>query len=57
MEKGEKVSAEIRLDSNRSLKVKGKIKDTRKVFGREEFLIKVDKVDPIWITEEKLVKA
>lgn len=55
MKKGKKVKAELRLDSNRTLQVEGKTKDFRKVFGREEILVDVTKVSPIWITKEKLI--
>ena len=52
----QKVAAELRLDSARLLKIEGHIKDTRKVFGRDEALVKVTKVNPIWITQDKLKK-
>lgn len=54
MKKGKKVKAQVRLDSNRSIEIEGKIQDTRVVFGREEYLVDVTKIAPIWITKEKL---
>jgi len=54
MRKGKKVKAEIRLDSNRSMKIEGRVSESRFLFGREECLIEVDKVAPLWVTREKL---
>lgn len=44
----------MKLDGNRTVSIQGKIIDERKVFGRDEVLIDIQKIDPIWLTKERL---
>ena len=47
------LEAKIRLDNNRELTLRGVVKDERKIFGRNEILLDVKEIDPVWITREK----
>ena len=35
--------------------VTGKIKDTREIFGRTEYLLSKGKIDDIWLSSDKIV--
>ena len=47
------VESKIRLDVNRVMTVRGEVVDKRIIFGREEYLVSIKEIDPIWITKEK----
>ena len=48
------LEAKIRLDNNRELTLRGIIKEERTIFGRNEVLLNVKEIDPVWITREKI---
>ena len=35
--------------------VTGKIKDTREIFGRTEYLLSKGKIDDIWLSSDKII--
>lgn len=48
-----KISFRIRLESGKEVAGTGKVKDRRKVFGRDEVLVEVSSLEDLWLTEEK----
>ena len=54
MKKGDKITSELMLLGKRPVKFEGKIRDQRKLFGRNEFLVKIEKMEPVWITQDKI---
>lgn len=50
-----KVTVAMKLNGDRTLFIKGRIKDTRTVFGRKEYLITKAKTDDFYVSEKSIV--
>ena len=50
-----KATAKITLNGGKIMFVTGKIKETRKIFGRDEFLISKGTIDDFWVSSDKIV--
>lgn len=54
MKKGQKVKTDLMLLGKRPVKIEGRVQDIRNLFGREEVLVDIQKMEPVWITLNKI---
>lgn len=50
-----KATVKASLNGGRVVFVTGKIKDTRKLFGRNEYLITKGQIDDFWVSDKGIV--
>ena len=50
-----KATVKVTLNGGKVLFVTGKVKDTRKIFGRDEYLIHKGTIDDFWVSSNGIV--